>query len=236
MRHPSAREIATLQSKLESWFQTNGRSFPWRRRGATVYEQIIPEVLLQRTRADVVAQFVPQFLKRYPSWKRLANASEFDLQPLLQPLGLWRRRAASLVNLARAIVAKNGRLPVTRPEIEALPAVGQYICNAIMLFKHGVPEPLLDANMARVLERCFGPRTLADIRYDPTLQQVARRVVAGPKAIRTNWAILDVGAAICTRIAPRCPACPLQRVCDFGRSRMVPSKLTVSDKAHELRS
>ncbi len=40
------------------------------------------------------------------------------------------------------------------------------------------PRPLLDVNMSRVLERYFGPRSLADIRYDPYLQNLAQRLVA----------------------------------------------------------
>jgi A/G-specific adenine glycosylase len=221
MRHPSKSEIATMQRSLSAWFKLDGRAFPWRKHSASAYERIIPEILLQRTRAEVVARFMPQFLKRYPSWKRLATATETELQLFLQPLGLWRRRAASLMKLAQAVAAKNGRLPRNRQDVDALPAVGQYVANAVMLFRYGDPEPLLDVNMARVLERCFGERTLADIRYDSTLQQVAHRAVAGPNAIQLNWAILDLGATICKRSSPRCSVCPLSRVCDFGRLQRV---------------
>src|SRR5438067_2011354 len=130
MRYPSKREIASLQRRLHAWFATNGRSFPWRKNRATLYERIIPEVLLQRTRADVVAQFLPRFVQRYPSWNKLANATEADLRQFLQPLGLWRRRASSLTRLAQSLSAKRGRFPRTRSAVESLPAIGQYICNA----------------------------------------------------------------------------------------------------------
>lgn len=215
MRYPSKREIGRLQSRLNDWFKDNGRSFPWRKSRATVYERILPEVLLQRTRAEVVAQFLPRFIQRYPSWRKLAKASEKDLRQLLQPLGLWRRRASALTKLAQAVSEKNGRFPRPRSAIESLPAIGQYICNAVMLFAHQQSEPLLDVNMARVLERCFGPRRLADIRYDPELQEIARLVVSGPRSVKTNWAILDLGAIVCTQKAPRCAECPIKYHCDF---------------------
>jgi A/G-specific adenine glycosylase len=218
MRKPSKFEIANLQSRLVRWFALEGRSFPWRKRSATLYQQILAEVLLQRTRAQVVARFLPKFLNYYPSWKRLATASEADLREFLQPLGLWRRRASSLLALAKAVAAKNGRFPKTRSEIESLPAVGQYICNAILLFANRRPEPLLDVNMARVIERCFGPRGLVDLRYDPQLQAVSRLVVSGPRAVIINWAILDLAALICTERLPRCIDCPLRGRCDFYKS------------------
>ncbi len=221
MRRPSKREISVLQSNLVTWFRSEGRSFPWRRPNATVYQRVVPEVLLQRTRAEVVARFLPQFLRRYPSWNRLAKAKEVELQKYLRPLGLWRRRASSLLRLATAMAVTNGRYPKSRAEIESLPAVGQYVTNAIMLFRYGQPEPLLDVNMARVLERCFGKRRLADIRHDPELQDISRLVVTGSKAIELNWAILDLASLICTQRTPRCGKCPLQNLCDVGRVHRV---------------
>jgi A/G-specific adenine glycosylase len=217
MRRPSKREIARMQLLLCAWFASKGRPFPWRKRSATLYERIVPEVLLQRTRAEVVAKFFPRFMRRYSSWKQLAKASEADLRGCLQPLGLWRRRASSLVKLAQAMAARNGRFPQARSDVELLPAVGQYICNAIMLFANRQAEPLLDVNMARVLERCLGPRKLVDIRYDPKLQEVSRLMVSGPRAIELNWAILDLAAMVCTHRLPRCPECPIRHHCDFYR-------------------
>ena len=108
---------------------------------------------------------------------------------------------------------KNGRFPRDREGIEALPGVGQYIANAILLLCHGKAQSLLDANMARVLERLFGPRELADIRYDPYLQQLALKVVQCKEAKDINWAILDVAATICLISNPRCDECPLISMC-----------------------
>ena len=115
--------------------------------------------------------------------------------------------------------ARNGQFPKRRLEIEALPAVGQYICNAILLFSGGQAEPLLDINMARVIERCFGPRNLVDIRYDPQLQRISRLIVSGPRAIEINWAILDLAATRCRKDLPHCCSCPLRRICDFNREQ-----------------
>jgi A/G-specific adenine glycosylase len=223
MRQPSRRELGQVRARLDAWFAVNGRSFPWRKRSATLYEQIVPEVLLQRTRAEAVAAFFPRFKQRYPSWKRLAQATETDLRALLRPLGLWRRRASSLLRLAQIVADNNGRFPMKRSEIESLPAVGQYICNAILLFANRQPEPLLDVNMARVLERCFGPRRLVDIRYDSQLQEVSRLLVSGPRAVEMNWAILDLAAMVCVERLPRCSDCPVRRQCDFYKAnRLAP--------------
>jgi A/G-specific adenine glycosylase len=78
-------------------------------------------------------------------------------------------------------------MPTVRAEIEALPGVGQYIANAVQLFAHETPAPLLDVNMARVLQGHYGPRQLVDIRYDPYLQALAYTVVKGRHAAAVNY-------------------------------------------------
>jgi A/G-specific adenine glycosylase len=59
---------------------------------------------------------------------------------------------------------------------------------------------------------------LADIRYDPYLQELAKVAVQAPEPAALNWAILDLAAAIC-RIEPRCPECPLREKCFFSASQ-----------------
>lgn len=210
---PSAKEISQFRRRILRWFERNGRSFPWRHSSLSNYRYIVAEVLLQRTRAETVSIFFPAFVEEFPSWRHLDSANIKRLEEYLKPIGLWRRRAASIKALAQAMSKRNGRFPVDRDEVEALPGVGQYIANAVQMFCHGVPAPLLDANMARVLERVFGPRKLADIRYDPYLQELAARTVTCKTPRELNWAILDLAATICLPRNPRCDECPLAQIC-----------------------
>ena len=232
--HFSVPNIYHFRTKMLEWHRQHGRRFPWRKRSASNYNKIIAEVLLQRTRAETVAEFFPTFVTRYPSWSQLATANENELIALIRPVGLWRRRSSALLNLAGEMVKRNGRFPRDREELEALPGVGQYIANSIMLLCHNEPQPLLDTNMARVLERFFGPRTLSDIRYDPYLQNLARIVVDCPDAIALNWAILDFAAKTCSIRLPKCSQCALASECRFFKeSRDKPSRAALESQEDE---
>jgi A/G-specific adenine glycosylase len=209
--------VERFQTALREWFVQHRRDFPWRCDDTTVYEQIVSEVLLQQTPAQRVAAFLPAFFGRFSMWDQLAISREDELGVHLRPLGLWRRRARVLVALGRELAQRAGRLPSSREELETLPAVGQYVASAILLFEQGLPEPLLDVNMARVLERYFGPRRLVDIRYDPYLQALAREVVASD-AVTMNWAVLDLAALVCKPRTPLCEQCPLQEGCLYDRA------------------
>jgi A/G-specific adenine glycosylase len=211
----SSENIKYFQEKLLDWYKENGRYFPWRKKSASNYELIISEVLLQRTKAETVAKFFPKFLKKFPSWKQLSFASEAELQLALLPIGLFRQRGTRLFKLAQEIKIRNGKFPSSRAEVEDIPMMGQYIANAYELFILKHPSPLLDVNMARVLERYFGKRKLTDIRYDPYIQILAHEVIKHEKTKEINWAILDYGAIICYKNQPNCDKCKLNDRCKY---------------------
>ena len=185
------KRIKTFQNEILRWYSKNGRKFPWRNKSATNYERIISEVLLQRTKAETVSKYFYTFIKKYPSWKKLSKASKKQLEKDLKPIGLYKQRSVRLFAFAQEMKRRNGRFPKERKEIEKIPSVGQYIANAIELFVFNRPKPLLDVNMARVLENNFGKRKLADIRYDPDLQELAHKIVNHKKSKEINWGILD---------------------------------------------
>lgn len=211
------RRLSRLAHDLLAWARENGREFPWRSRAAGTYEKIAVEVLLQRTTASAVAGFYEAFFARFPGWDQLAAAPTESLEEFLKPLGLWRRRAASLIGLARYARDNSGDFPADPADHAAIPAVGQYVSNAILMFQHGHSAPLIDANMARVIERFLRPRRLVDIRHDPWLQEAARWLVRGRGPEATNWAVLDFAAVVCKARVPICPSCPVRSRCSFYR-------------------
>jgi A/G-specific adenine glycosylase len=211
------RKLTRLRGALLSWWGEHGEAFPWRRSGASVYERVCVEVLLQRTRRETVSAIYADFFERFPDWHALASCPEEELGQYLRPLGLWRRRAASLGALARYADEHRGAFPRTEKELANVPAVGQYVGNAILLFQHGEPRPLVDVNMARVVERFLRPRRLADIRHDPWLQSAAAWLVRS-SPVETNWAVLDFAAKVCRARNPRCDECPLARQCSFAKA------------------
>jgi A/G-specific adenine glycosylase len=211
------RKLTRLRGALLAWWGEHGEAFPWRRSGATVYERVCVEVLLQRTRRETVSAIYADFFERFHDWHALASCKEDVLGEYLRPLGLWRRRAASLGALARYADEHGGVFPSTEKELAKVPAVGQYVGNAILLFQHGKPRPLVDVNMARVVERFLRPRRLADIRHDPWLQATAAWLVRS-SPVETNWAVLDFAAKVCRARNPRCDECPLARQCPFAKA------------------
>lgn len=215
MAETTAKSISRFQGKLIKWYKEHGRTFPWRKNNLSQYQLIIAEVLLQRTKAETVSNFYKDFIAAFPDWKSLADSDTTIIAEYLKPIGLQNQRAARLKKLAQEMVRRRGFLPRDRPELDTIPLFGQYIANAIELLIFKKPSPLLDVNMARVLERYFGERKLADIRYDPYLQDLALNVSIHAESKTVNWAILDFAALICKAQRPQCETCFLSKQCTY---------------------
>lgn len=207
------KNLLFFQRTLLIWFEVNKRLFSWRQPNLTYYQIIISEILLQRTKAETVSKFYERFICSYPNWQSLHDTNVSNIEALLRPIGLSKQRASRLHKLAKYMVENNELIPENRSELDTIPFMGQYIANAVELQIFNRRLPLLDVNMARVLERFFGPRRLADIRYDPYLQDLALKVVNHMQSKELNWAILDFSALICKARKPSCSICPLSVNC-----------------------
>jgi len=217
---PTKKNIKALQNFLLDWYEKNGRDFPWRKRRISHYKIVIAETLLQRTKAETVSTFYSDFIEEFPNWEHLASADVNRLEKSLRPIGLYRQRAKRLKLLATEMVKRNGQLPREREDLESIPFIGQYIANAVELVAFNEPSPLIDVNMSRLLERYFGPRKMADIRYDPYLQELSMKVVSHENAREINWSILDFAAQICKAKNPRCAECPLRVDCIYYQKQL----------------
>lgn len=71
------------------------------------------------------------------SVSELAEASPRELHSALRPLGLWRRRSALIVRLARAWVSTSGSGPRSWQHILTLPGCGQYAADSWRIFVQG---------------------------------------------------------------------------------------------------
>lgn len=220
-KYIAKNKITLFQEKILAWFDASGRHhLPWRKEGLSSYEIVIAEILLQRTKAGTIEKFYPGFLLNFPSWGTIADADLTILEQQLKPIGLYRQRAKRLKDLAEEMVRRESIFPKDREALEQIPFLGQYIVNAIELQIFYKPSPLVDVNMARVLERYFGKRQMADIRYDPYLQSLALRVVDHPKSREINWAILDFAATICKARTPLCERCLFSSICKFYKKTL----------------
>ena len=188
---------------------------PWR--GATPYGVWVSEIMLQQTQVATVIPFYLRFMERFPTVEALASTPIDEVLKYWAGLGYYAR-ARNLHRAAQIVTNEHhGIVPNTPEMIETLPGIGRYTSGAILSIAYGLPRPLVDANVIRVLSRLFGlsgdPKSQAN---QALLWGLAERMVPQQNPGDFNQSLMELGALVCSPAEPQCARCPLYSECVAG--------------------
>lgn len=184
------KKIKSFQKKILAHYRSHGRRLPFRET-KNPYFITVSEIMLQQTQVDRVIPFYNRWIKLFPTWKALSNASTKKVLSAWSGLG-YNRRALNLQKLAHAIVNRFGGIfPTDETTLLSLPGIGPYTANAICIFAFNADRATIDTNIRRVLIHELGLRPDTSMKQ---LQSIAQRVL--PKNKSRDWhnALMDFGA------------------------------------------
>ena len=198
---------------LLAWFDQNGRKdLPWQR-DPTPYRVWVSEIMLQQTQVQTVIPYYERFMSRFPDLSSLARADRDEVLHLWTGLGYYAR-GRNLHRAAIQIERSGGGFPSTREGLEALPGVGRSTAAAVLALAFGKQAAILDGNVKRVLSRFHAVG--GDISRTATLNELWEYAESHTPQRRVEdytQAIMDLGATVCVRRAPKCDTCPLAGRC-----------------------
>jgi len=213
----AARPPESVAARLLAWYGRSRRPLPWRA-NRDPYRIWVAEVMLQQTRVAQAVPYYERFLRRFPSARSLARADLSSVLKAWEGAGYYAR-ARHLHEAARVLVAtRDGALPQTVAELEALPGIGAYIARAVGSLAFDLPVVALEANGVRVAARWT--RETGDVRdalVRARLEQTLATVLPADRPGAFNEAVMELGETICTPIAPRCGSCPVAYACRAHR-------------------
>jgi A/G-specific adenine glycosylase len=201
-------------NRILAWWDAHGRKdLPWQQ-PRTPYRVWVSEIMLQQTQVATVMPYFERWMRDFPDIPTLAAAPLDAVLAHWSGLGYYARAR----NLHRAALAcmelHGGLLPVAAESLAALPGIGQSTANAIVSQSRDIPAAVLDGNVRRVLARH------AAIDGWPGRSAVQKRLWAEAEArlpatrgADYTQAVMDLGALVCTRSNPDCPACPVHADC-----------------------
>jgi A/G-specific adenine glycosylase len=204
MMHASL--IADAQQHLLGWYSQHGRHhLPWRV-SPDPYRIYLSEVMLQQTQVKTVMEdYYPRFLRQFPTLASVAEATLDDVLVMWQGLGYYRRAKY----LHQTAIITQGDLPETVEALMALPGIGRNTAHAVMAFAYRQPYAVMEANVRRIIHRIYGMK-LASERL---LFEHATALLNHSDPFHHNQAMMDLGAMVCTPVAPLCGECPLASIC-----------------------
>lgn len=203
----------TLGELLISWYNKNKRNLPWRKT-KDPYLIWISEIMLQQTRVNQGLDYYLRFVKRFPTILSLASASEEEILKYWQGLGYYSR-ARNLYATAKYIHnEKCGIFPHYYDEILKLKGIGPYTAAAISSICFGLPHPVIDGNVTRVISRVFGIKEAVNSLVGLNeIEKKLNSIFIKENAGDFNQAIMELGALVCKPSNPDCNSCILSTKC-----------------------
>ena len=200
------------------------RAYGRRRRppGDDPLDELIGTILSQNT-SDVNSGRAFDALKAaFPSWEAAMRAPTGRIAAAIRSAGLANIKAPRIQAVLRQIWREQGHFDITwlrrRPpeEVRAwlgrFPGIGPKTVACVMLFSLGQPAFPVDTHVFRVGSRLG---ILDGAARPETAPAVFEAAVPPSHYYCLHVNMIRHGRQVCTALRPRCPECPLRRVCDF---------------------
>jgi endonuclease-3 len=217
LRRKTRRAVAALEKRfgVPEW----GGKRP-------LLDSLVGTVLSQST-SDVNSHRAFQQLKeRFPDWQKAYEAGPEAIEEAIRSGGLARqksRRIHKLLGWARQRFGAFSLEPVRELDDDEvfelllpLEGVGVKTVAVMLLFACGRDCFAVDTHVRRIVRRVgLVPEKASAERAFHLMQPL----VPEGKALSFHLNLLKLGRTICRPTDPKCPECPLRRMCDYAKSR-----------------
>jgi endonuclease-3 len=216
-KRPDRRRMHAIRDRLRAEY---GR--PVLRPHRKPVDELILTVLSQNTNDRNRDVAYGRLRERFSSWARVRDASAAEVEEAIRPGGLAPTKSVRIQAILRALgdddLSWLEEAPVEegREFLCALPGVGRKTAAIVLLFSYGLLEVPVDTHVYRVGTRLglFRPGASLEEAHDELL----RLADSAEDAYEIHMLLIRHGRRTCTARAPRCPECPLLRMCPYGRA------------------
>ena len=215
----SDNALATHQRLLDFF------GYPEWRNPLPPLDELISTILSQNTNDNNRDKAFDALRIRFPTWEAVRDAPLADVQEAIRPAGLANQKGARIQEVLRAITAERGHLRLdflkdySTEEAHAwltqFKGVGPKTAAIVLQFSLNKPAFPVDTHVHRVTGRI-------GLRPENMSAEEAHLHLAALLPPETYYAahlnLIRLGREICAARKPRCPSCPLQDLCDYGRA------------------
>ncbi len=206
-----------------------GRKEPPMRRPDPL-DTLIRTILSQNTSDVNSDRAFDELKKAYPKWDRLLGEDPRRLAEVIRPGGLASIKSIRILDALEFIRSERGTLSLaflrdmSPSEVDSwlsrIKGVGPKTRAIVLLFSLGKPKFPVDTHIFRVTKRIgLIPRRLSREQA----QEALGRLVDESEYYNFHINIIQHGRTICVARRPKCPICPIKRLCQYYRQVFLPS-------------
>jgi endonuclease-3 len=214
------RRLRTIRDRLRREY---GR--PLLRPHRRPLDELILTVLSQNTNDRNRDVAWARLTAAFPTWDAVREAPVAEIEEAIRPGGLAPTKAVRIRQILHALGdddlswLEGAPLSEARDYLCDLPGVGRKTAACVLLFAYGRPDPPVDTHVYRVGGRLglWPERAPLDDAHDELARLVGDD---GQDAYEAHMLLIRHGRRTCAARSPRCPDCPLRRMCPEGRRRL----------------
>ena len=218
LRRKTARAVAALERRfgVPEW---DGPEPP--------LDALVRTVLSQSTSDVNSGRAFDTLTERFPTWDAAFAAGPTRIEAAIRSGGLARQKSRHIHALLGWVRDRFGAFDLeaihTMPTEEVfttllpLDGVGVKTIAVMLLFACGRDCFPVDTHVHRIVRRLgLVPATAGAERTF----YLMRSLVPEGKALSFHVNLLSLGRTLCRPTEPKCPQCPLKRLCDYGAGRV----------------
>ena len=174
-------------------------------------ELVVATILSAQCTDKRVNLVTPHLFKKYKTAAAYAKADRATLEQEIRSTGFFRSKAASIQEMAQALVDHyGGQVPKTMEELLELRGVARKTANVVLGTAYGIPEGVVvDTHMKRLSYRLG----LTDEKDPEKVERDLMACVPRKDWIYFGHALIWHGRRVCFAASPNCPGCLLNKVC-----------------------
>ena len=174
-----------------------------------LYELVVAVALSAQCTDKRVNIITPEFFKRFPSPKELAQAPLDEIKETIKSCSFFNNKAKNLKALAQKVMQDySGEIPLDEKELVKLPGVGQKTAHVVMIEYTGANLMAVDTHVFRVSHRLGLSQDETAIKTEETLTKIFKDNLQ-----TLHQAMVLFGRYICTAKNPKCEECFLTEFC-----------------------
>ena len=176
------------------------------------FQLLVATILSAQCTDKQVNQVTPVLFKRLKTPADFAATPLKSIENLIRPTGFFHNKAKNIKNCSKALLDRHsGQVPQTLDKLVKLPGVGRKTANVVLGAAFGICGVVVDTHVARISARLGLTENKDPVKIEFDLMKII------PKREWNDFSLqlIFFGRETCTARKPKCPTCPLDKLCPW---------------------
>ncbi len=178
----------------------------------TPFQLLVATILSAQCTDNQVNKVTRELYKQLKTPDDFARARIGTIEKYIRTTGFYHNKAKNIKNSSKMILENHGgQVPGTLAELVNLPGVGRKTANVVLGTVFNTPGIVVDTHVGRISQRLGFTAHKDPVKIEFDLMPII------PESDWSDFSLRLVffGREICSARKPRCPECPLLKLCPW---------------------